>query len=142
MSRFETIFLVVFYMLIGYCLAVPYLVLSGGTSEQQLLVTGILAPLFVLFIASAYICAYKQPRPGSESMCKQVFFIFLAYTLLPIVMNVISIILRVIGFENLSESFFALRFWILLLLPLGMLVLLILFSFLGILRQFVRNVRS
>lgn len=142
MSKFKMVIWIVFYLVLGYCVAVPYFFLAGGASAQQLFVIGVFAPLFVLFIASAYLLAFKRPRPGLESMAKKVFFFFLVYTFLPIMMNVISIFLGLIGLESLSESFFALRFWMFLLVPLGMLALLILFSFLVFLRQFVRDVRS
>ncbi len=111
-------FMVVIYALVGCVLGVSYLFLAGeGWSDipKKLPLAATVLPIFggvlmctALKVHELWECIHRDRYIGAI-----VFAILFVYTLLPVILNALSITLDVAGFERFSVALYSYRYLVL-----------------------------
>lgn len=108
-------FMVIIYALVGCILGVPYLFLAGeGWSDipRKLPLAAAVLPIFggILMCAALKVHELWECMHRDRYVWAIVFAILSAYTLLPVILNALSVALDAAGFERFSVALYSYRY--------------------------------
>lgn len=111
MSITRLIVTVLIYFVIGCLISVPYTFLANGNLDNFML-TAWLAPVGSVLVLLAYIVgkAMSKDRHRRQFVGSWLFWIVATYFCLPIILNGVSLLLKLMGYNTVGHYVFACRY--------------------------------
>ncbi len=124
----STLAISILYFLFGALLSIPYIFLSGG-EVKDIFISALIAPIaFLLFVA---FWPRKELRHSGRfrDILTYIFIIYVVYLTIPILLNFVSFFIGKMGYDKISDIIFSLRYISLILLPVVVIMLILIISF-------------
>lgn len=118
----------ILYFLFGILLSIPYILLSGG-NIRDIVVSASITPIAYLFLVMLWPRKELRDKDRFWNILTSIFFIYVSYLSIPILLNLTSFLFGKMGYKELSEIIFSLRYVSLILLPVVAIMLILLISF-------------